>query len=401
MKLTLSIRAAIFCLICIFCGVPGTEAQEEPAKVCKCPGDPCCPKDVIDIKCHCEPCDDGHPGFSMTVVVCKAMSTYFVDFGRDCPATPLLAPGPGDCCGSVVSGWNPDGHTIASSTCGTSLEILHPGETETVIQYKVDARLYEGKGLIMTDDIRVELTCNCTLVNPTLPAIELLTKPPQIVDGYGITPLDIKINCGPTTCCDEDGDPRCAALCAHDTKECCLKEQVCVEANWCPDISVLPDLPPETELEIFALNCWVTPDASRSSESRMELVKDGCAVDSTAEVVLKKSSASEKFCFKAFRFNGPSPHQMYVHCELLVCKLGASDSRCAAKKAACAAPPAERRKRSVDSGSYLMTREVMVGPITMNDARDTSYAVRDVMPRHKFWGARRRLDKILRRLGKL
>ncbi|CAN0170066.1 unnamed protein product [Lampetra fluviatilis] len=77
---------------------------------------------------------------------------------------------------------------------------------------------------------------------------------------------------------------------------------------------------------LFTENCYATPNGDPQNPIRYDLVKNGCVLDSTWKSYssfLKKNQIS----FTAFAFIGEFK-QVFLHCDVLVCKAGQAGTRC-------------------------------------------------------------------------
>ena len=80
------------------------------------------------------------------------------------------------------------------------------------------------------------------------------------------------------------------------------------------------------DLVIYFENCWATPNSSMTHHIRYDIVKQGCAKDSTLDMYQNGDNDTARFSYEAFKFRG-SFDQVFIHCELLVCKMSDGSSR--------------------------------------------------------------------------
>jgi hypothetical protein len=252
---------------------------------------PCCINCKIQITCHC-----GNPDFSITVAVNDSLTGYLADWGSEVGTDKVCTyadlPSNQLCCDDQIQGWGvnqgnkPFTHSkiLRAEQCNTSLTVQ--GQTPPYIIYGNTLKLMETDGVVIKDEMIFDVECNCTVEGDVSGKYTVIEKRKDEKE-EGETPMKLVVGCGPLECCKED---------EKDVKECCLKERVFVQAEW--DKMDLPNLPNEVELEIFASNCWATPDSNSGSPPRVELIEEGCGVKKYD--FIKEDSG--RFSFEAFRF---------------------------------------------------------------------------------------------------
>ncbi|XP_061434353.1 IgGFc-binding protein-like [Lethenteron reissneri] len=124
-------------------------------------------------------------------------------------------------------------------------------------------------------------------------------------------------------------------------------------------------------VSLFTENCFATPSGDPQDPIRYDLVKNGCVLDPTWKSYssfLKKN----QFSFTAFAFVGEFK-QVFLHCDVLVCKAGQAGTRC---QQGCV--NSARRRRSagamgeiVESAVHTVSR----GPLIIGESNRSSVAV--------------------------
>ncbi|XP_030849096.1 fibropellin-1 isoform X11 [Strongylocentrotus purpuratus] len=121
-----------------------------------------------------------------------------------------------------------------------------------------------------------------------------------------------------------------------------------------------------SNLTLFIDHCWSTPSSDPLDTKQYDLIKDGCASDDTVQTISTFGPSFKPFTFDAFTFIGDYS-QVYVHCEVVACNEGDTNSICAQGCHAPALPLPARLRRSVVGkpvGTYSQPRIVsqIVGP---------------------------------------
>ncbi|XP_075913412.1 IgGFc-binding protein-like [Petromyzon marinus] len=122
---------------------------------------------------------------------------------------------------------------------------------------------------------------------------------------------------------------------------------------------------------LFTENCFATPSGDPQDPIRYDLVKNGCVLDSTWKSYssfLKKN----QFSFVAFAFVGEFK-QVFLHCDVLVCKAGQAGTRC---QQGCV-NSARRRRSAVAMGEIVESavHTVSRGPLVIGEPNRSSVAV--------------------------
>ncbi|XP_001628544.2 ZP domain-containing protein [Nematostella vectensis] len=113
----------------------------------------------------------------------------------------------------------------------------------------------------------------------------------------------------------------------------------------------------DSKLAVAPLHCRATPTSGYEDMPRYVFINDSCATDSTVQLK-HTETAAQRFSMGAFRFL-PDYNDVYLHCEVVACRQGDKDSRCAA---GCPRSGGGRRRRSavvVDEFDYKLS----LGPI--------------------------------------
>ncbi|XP_078618167.1 uncharacterized protein LOC144885875 isoform X1 [Branchiostoma floridae x Branchiostoma japonicum] len=117
------------------------------------------------------------------------------------------------------------------------------------------------------------------------------------------------------------------------------------------------------KLSVLALNCKATMSPRPDDTPQYQLIKDGCASDSTLHYYNINDRSKERFGFEAFRFI-KDLKTVYVHCEVMVCDGADSRSRCAQ---GCV----KRGKRATGEKTDLKGRHMIYqGPIILDDDKE-------------------------------
>ncbi|XP_030849105.1 fibropellin-1 isoform X5 [Strongylocentrotus purpuratus] len=101
-----------------------------------------------------------------------------------------------------------------------------------------------------------------------------------------------------------------------------------------------------SNLTLFIDHCWSTPSSDPLDTKQYDLIKDGCASDDTVQTISTFGPSFKPFTFDAFTFIGDYS-QVYVHCEVVACNEGDTNSICAQGCLAPALPLPARLRRSV------------------------------------------------------
>ncbi|CAN0168674.1 unnamed protein product [Lampetra fluviatilis] len=123
-------------------------------------------------------------------------------------------------------------------------------------------------------------------------------------------------------------------------------------------------------ITLFAENCYATPSGDPSDSIRYDLLKDGCPTDPTwrsYSSFLKKN----QFSFTAFNLIG-NFHQVFVHCDVIVCKVGEPNTRC---QQGClpAGGGSARRRRSAEEGVVQSeVHTISRGPLVYGESLEQS-----------------------------
>eukprot|EP00057_Strongylocentrotus_purpuratus_P023086 XP_011677560.1 PREDICTED: CUB and zona pellucida-like domain-containing protein 1 [Strongylocentrotus purpuratus] len=83
-----------------------------------------------------------------------------------------------------------------------------------------------------------------------------------------------------------------------------------------------------TNLTLLIEACWATSSPDPGDDPRYDIIKNGCAVDSTTVIYNLASPTFKGFSIDAFTFIGDND-EVYVHCSILICDDNDSGSRCA------------------------------------------------------------------------
>ncbi|KAL4641284.1 oncoprotein-induced transcript 3 protein-like [Arapaima gigas] len=75
-------------------------------------------------------------------------------------------------------------------------------------------------------------------------------------------------------------------------------------------------------------SCFATPSSSADQALKYYLIKDGCISDETVKQYNSKDQLSKHFQVPVFKFVGNDNREVFLHCQVLVCGQGESDSRC-------------------------------------------------------------------------
>jgi len=70
-------------------------------------------------------------------------------------------------------------------------------------------------------------------------------------------------------------------------------------------------------MQLYAINCFVTPTEDATSIVRHNLLKDSCPVDDTFRA--ERFGAGQKIYFDAFEFTQVEDSQMFLHCDVTAC----------------------------------------------------------------------------------
>eukprot|EP00058_Branchiostoma_floridae_P026676 XP_002612167.1 hypothetical protein BRAFLDRAFT_88906 [Branchiostoma floridae] len=117
------------------------------------------------------------------------------------------------------------------------------------------------------------------------------------------------------------------------------------------------------KLSVLALNCKATMSPRPDDTPQYQLIKDGCASDSTLHYYNINDRSKERFGFEAFRFI-KDLKTVYVHCEVMVCDGADSRSRCAQ---GCV----KRGKRATGEKTDMKGRHMIYqGPIILDDDKE-------------------------------
>ncbi|CAN9499925.1 unnamed protein product [Ophioblennius macclurei] len=73
--------------------------------------------------------------------------------------------------------------------------------------------------------------------------------------------------------------------------------------------------------------CFATPGPKADQALKYYLIKDGCISDETVTQYSSKDQLSKHYQVPVFKFIGKDNRQVFLHCQVLVCRAG--DSRCA------------------------------------------------------------------------
>ncbi|KAL3972206.1 muscleblind [Sarotherodon galilaeus] len=74
-------------------------------------------------------------------------------------------------------------------------------------------------------------------------------------------------------------------------------------------------------------SCFATPGPKADQALKYYLIRDGCIADETMTQYLSKDQLSKHYQVPVFKFIGKDNRQVFLHCQVLVCRAG--DSRCA------------------------------------------------------------------------
>ncbi|XP_018593706.2 oncoprotein-induced transcript 3 protein [Scleropages formosus] len=103
-------------------------------------------------------------------------------------------------------------------------------------------------------------------------------------------------------------------------------------------------------------SCFATPSPRTDEVLKYYLIKDGCISDETVKQYNSKDQLSKHFQVPVFKFVGNDNGEVFLHCRVLVCGEGESDSRCSR---GCQ----RRLRRQVRSDKYQEQRILSGGPI--------------------------------------
>ncbi|XP_072176514.1 ZP domain-containing protein-like [Diadema setosum] len=111
-----------------------------------------------------------------------------------------------------------------------------------------------------------------------------------------------------------------------------------------------------SDLTLFIDSCWATPTANPLHAIRYSVIEDGCGVDSTV-ISYNLGVLFKGFAVDAFTFIGDY-EQVFIHCDILVCDNGDSNSRCSR---GCVT----RARRDLESrGSQSNPHTLSLGPLS-------------------------------------
>ncbi|NXU75793.1 DMBT1 protein, partial [Oreotrochilus melanogaster] len=83
----------------------------------------------------------------------------------------------------------------------------------------------------------------------------------------------------------------------------------------------------DSNLVVFVDTCVASPDPHNFEIQTYDLIRHGCAKDSTYSPYYSPHSSVARFSFSAFSFINQHP-SVYLKCELVVCKERDYSSRC-------------------------------------------------------------------------
>ncbi|XP_061434629.1 IgGFc-binding protein-like [Lethenteron reissneri] len=126
-------------------------------------------------------------------------------------------------------------------------------------------------------------------------------------------------------------------------------------------------------IALFAENCYATPSGDPRDPIRYDLLKDGCPIDPTWRSYrnfLKKN----QFSFTVFNFIG-NFHQVFVHCDVIVCKVGEPNTRCKQGCLRTGGGSARRRRSALEDTVQSEVHTVSRGPLVYGEPAERSPGV--------------------------
>ncbi|XP_050990151.1 deleted in malignant brain tumors 1 protein-like [Labeo rohita] len=117
---------------------------------------------------------------------------------------------------------------------------------------------------------------------------------------------------------------------------------------------------PDNSLDLFLDTCVASPNLNDFKDRSYDLLRNGCARDSTYYSYTSGYHYYARFRFQAFKFLRTHAY-VYLQCKVIICPDNDYNSRC---RQGCLS----RRKRSLDSSTYH-TNTVMLGPIKLKGQR--------------------------------
>ncbi|RXN29839.1 deleted in malignant brain tumors 1 -like protein [Labeo rohita] len=117
---------------------------------------------------------------------------------------------------------------------------------------------------------------------------------------------------------------------------------------------------PDNSLDLFLDTCVASPNLNDFKDRSYDLLRNGCARDSTYYSYTSGYHYYARFRFQAFKFLRTQAY-VYLQCKVIICPDNDYNSRC---RQGCLS----RRKRSLDSSTYH-TNTVMLGPIKLKGQR--------------------------------
>ncbi|CAN0168497.1 unnamed protein product [Lampetra fluviatilis] len=121
-------------------------------------------------------------------------------------------------------------------------------------------------------------------------------------------------------------------------------------------------------IALFTENCYATPSGDPHDSIRYDLLKDGCPTDPTwrsYSSFLKKN----QFSFTAFNFIG-NFHQVFVHCDVIVCKVGEPNTRCQQGCLPTGGGSARRRRSAEEGVVQSEVHTISRGPLVYGESAE-------------------------------
>jgi len=153
------------------------------------------------------------------------------------------------------------------------------------------------------------------------------------------------------------------------------------------------------ELTLYASKCWATYHREPNSRPMRELI-NSCDTTETVRRGATNSPLEQRFSFDAFRFNVQGQNnnkktcEVFVHCDLLICKTGDANSRCNECNYRRRGKRSALSSQSTD-GSFISKESLTVGPFIISETRPGYPASADGLDRMN------RLDAVGQRLSEM
>uniref|UniRef100_S4RBN1 ZP domain-containing protein n=1 Tax=Petromyzon marinus TaxID=7757 RepID=S4RBN1_PETMA len=119
-------------------------------------------------------------------------------------------------------------------------------------------------------------------------------------------------------------------------------------------------------IALFAENCYATPSGDPRDPIRYDLLKDGCPIDPTWRSY-RKFLKKNQFSFTVFNFIG-NFHQVFVHCDVIVCKVDEPNTRCQQGCLRTVGGSARRRRSALEDAVQSEVHTVSRGPLVYGES---------------------------------